>query len=105
MRQAPLKTMRFSSLVFCGILAGTLAGAQDASLANPSLGFVYDPDLHALRTIRGILGAALVDEPVDPGFAITAGTISPGQDFALVAAADDPQIRLIRFVGSSLRVQ
>jgi hypothetical protein len=79
------------------------AGAQNASVANPGLGFVYDPSAQAVRAIRGIPGAALIDDAVDAGFAITSAALSPGHDFALAVAAGDSQLRLVRFAGMRVR--
>src|SRR5512135_947515 len=104
MQPSSLKMMRSSYFVLFGLLAGITAGAQDASFVTPSLGFVYDANLQAIRAIRGIPGAALIDQAVDPGFAVSSAVLSPGQDCALALAAGDPQLRLIRFDRNDVRV-
>ena len=87
-------------LIFLPLLP---AGAQGmASVAGPSLGFAYDASLGAIRPIRGIPGAAILDDPIDAGFAFAAAAISPRQDYALALSADDGQVRLIRFQNGGL---
>jgi hypothetical protein len=69
---------------------------QDASLGTPALGFAFDESAQAIRMIRGLPGAALVEDPVDAGFPIRSAVVSPRRNFAIVTA-DDSSVRLLRF--------
>ena len=70
--------------------------AQDAAVGTPALGYVFDEGAQALRAVRGLPGAALVEDPLDTGFAIRSAAISPQRNFAL-ALAGDSAVRLLRF--------
>ena len=70
--------------------------AQDAAVGTPALGYVFDEGAQALRAVRGLPGAALVEDPLDTGFPIRSAAISPKRNFALVTAADS-SVRLLRF--------
>src|SRR6185503_17082411 len=70
--------------------------AQDAAVGTPALGYVFDEEAQALRAVRGLPGAALVEDPLDTGFPIRSAAISAGRNFALVTAGDS-SVRLVRF--------
>jgi hypothetical protein len=70
--------------------------AQDAAVVTPALGYVFDEGAQALRAVRGLPGAALVEDPLDTGFPIRSAAISPKRNFAL-ASAGDSSVRLLRF--------
>jgi hypothetical protein len=72
------------------------AYAQDAAVGTPALGYVFDEGAQALRVVRGLPGAALVEDPLDAGFAIRSAAISARRNFALVTAGDS-SVRLLRF--------
>ena len=96
--------MRFVYSLILVLLLLPPAGAQGmASVASPSLGFAYDASLGAIRPIRGIPGAAILDDPIDVGFPVAAATVSPRQDYALALSANDRQVRLIRFQNGGRR--
>ena len=77
--------MRFTlSLLFVSVVR--LAEAQQ--IASPALGYAYDPSLRAIRVIRGLPGAALLEETIDVGLEVTAAEIAPSQDFALIVPTD-----------------
>src|SRR5262245_11244462 len=88
--------MRFSDLIFSlALWLPAAAAAQDAGIAVPGMGFVFDAAAGAIRPIRGIPGAALVREPLDVGFAIRSAAISPQQDFALAVSIGDGRVRMV----------
>jgi hypothetical protein len=63
-------------------------GKAQSTLNGPTLGIIFDPMAHAIRPIWGIPGSATAGPPVDVGFPLAAGMISPSQDYALVVAGD-----------------
>jgi len=73
--------------------------AQDAAVGTPALGYVFDEAAQALRAVRGLPGAALVEDPLDAGFPIRSAAISSKRNFALVTAGDS-SVRLLRFQDS-----
>jgi hypothetical protein len=73
------------------------SAAAQPRLATPALGYVYDPNLRAIRTIGGVPGAALLAEPLDLGLELTNAVISPSQDFALALSSADNRVRLINW--------
>lgn len=74
-------------LVFSCITAATLA-AQQGSISGPLTGYVFDRGGKTLRPIRGIPGASLVGEALNPGFDLASADVSPRQDSAVLVAAD-----------------
>src|SRR5215813_10629123 len=76
--------------------------AEPASLSQPVLGFAYDTRLNSIRLIRGVPGAALLDESLRIGGLSTAA-ISPQQRIALVVSADEPQLHLIHLQDGTTR--
>jgi WD40 repeat protein len=93
----------FYSITFISVVSTCLA-AQDASVATPALGFAFDSSLQAIRPIRGIPGAALLDDPIDLGFPIRSALIAPRQNFAVVTL-DDSSVRLLRFENGGATVE
>ena len=89
----------FSVILSFVQLAAAQNGFAPANLATPTLGYVYDSRLQAIRQIKGIPGAALVEAPIELGFAVRTASISP-EGFALTVSADDEQVRLVRFSAS-----
>jgi hypothetical protein len=51
--------------------------------------------------MRGLPGAALVDDPLDLGFPVASAAISPGRDFILAASSNDSELHLVRLDGST----
>jgi hypothetical protein len=96
--------MRTLFFVTLAVAASVPLAAQDGAVAAPALGFAYDPNLQAIRAIRGIPGAALLDDAVDPGFRLLSAVISPTNDFALVTA-EDSSVRLLRFQNGTVEVR
>lgn len=84
------------SLFFLTVAA---ISAAEPRAAAPLLGFVYDSG--ALHPLRGIPGAALVDDPVGLDGAITFAAVSPAQDFALAVSASDSLLRVLRLGSQS----
>jgi len=87
--------MRLHFWLLSGLSIAGAGFAQNGSVATPVIGFAFDGSAAAIRPIRGIPGAALLGEPVDAGFAAAHASISPRQNFALAAAADDSRLRLV----------
>jgi hypothetical protein len=91
-------------LLMAVLLAGVAAPAALAgsALSGPSMGLVFDSSQSALRSIRGIPGAATLGEPVNLGFRIASATVSPRQDYALALKADDSSVVLVRAGGAEI---
>ena len=77
----------YRTLILTAAGAGILL-AQQGSVGGPVAGYVFDEGSQALRSIRGIPGAALVGDPVDFGSPVSAAWVSPRLDSALILAAD-----------------
>jgi hypothetical protein len=75
-------------------------GAQP-ELAPAVFGYAYDPGLGALRSVRGIPGAAILADPLDTGFEIAAAAVAPRRDYALAISAGTRDVRLIRWHGGN----
>jgi hypothetical protein len=84
--------MRWTSFLLLVWLAPCATAQPEVS--TPTLGYAYDPGLRAIRTIRGIPGAALLAEIVDGGFAAVSATVAPSQDFAL-AVSSTGEVRIV----------
>ena len=81
---------------FLPLALAATSWAQDTSVGTPALGFAFDAEAQVIRAIRGIPGAALVEDPIDAGFPILSAAISTRQNFALVTAGDS-SVHLLRF--------
>jgi hypothetical protein len=75
-------------ILISACLASCALYGQAGRLQAPSAGFVFDGASHSLRRIQGIPGAALIGDSIDFGFPVTAATVSPRMDSAIVLAAD-----------------
>lgn len=80
--------IRTSRFLVLGCAAAFLLPAQPGRVAGPSSGFVFDRSSTALRPIRGVPGASVLGDPLQLGFDVASASIAPGQDSALVVAAD-----------------
>jgi hypothetical protein len=78
------------------LLISFLPCAAQPSIMAPALGYAYDAGLRAIRPVRGIPGAAVLDEPLRIGFVPTRVAIAPHQDYALAVSADQG-LHLIRW--------
>jgi hypothetical protein len=67
---------------------GVSTAIAQSTLTGPTLGLFFDPKAHAIRPIWGIPGSATAGQPIDVGFPLAAGMVSPSQDYALVVAGD-----------------
>lgn len=76
-----------------------------AKVGPPSLGFVYDSKLSAIRPMLGFPGAAVVGAPLDAGFTVARAAAAAQQRFVLAASADDNSIRLVRIQSGGLSVR
>lgn len=88
------KTMRS---VFVLLLTAASALSQQARIAAPSLGWVFDPEAMAIRPIQGTLGAATLGAPLDAGFRMTAAAIAAQRGFAIGVDAADGSVRVVRW--------
>src|SRR5688572_29621188 len=61
----------------------------------PSVGWVFDRQLMALRPIKGTLGAATLGHPLDAGFPVENAVVGSQRSFALVVSAADHQVRVM----------
>lgn len=64
------------------------APAQQAQIAGPVSGYVFDGAAHGMRPILGIPGASLFGDPISFGFPVASASVAPRQDAAFVTAAD-----------------
>jgi hypothetical protein len=87
-------------ILFSVCLAACTLYGQPGKLQAPSSGFVFDRSSQTLRRIQGIPGAALVGPAVDFGFPVTAATVSPRSDSAIVLS-DDGAAHFFRLTGDS----
>ena len=77
------------------ILMCTLAPVLvEAQIQAPTLGYVPDTELAAVRPILGIPGAATLGEALDLGVAIDAVAVSPRQDYILALSNHHPVLVL-----------
>src|SRR5579864_671775 len=76
-------------LVLLGVLGlSVYPCVAQSTLTGPTLGLFFDPKAHAIRPIWGIPGSATAGQPVDVGFPLVAGMMSPAQDYALAVLGD-----------------
>jgi len=92
--------MRFLQSFTCLALIATLLNvvgvqAQSAFVAGPTLGFTPENGGTAIRPIIGIPGAAALRDRVELGTEIRGAIISPTQDYAVAARAEDAQFVVI----------
>jgi hypothetical protein len=66
-------------LLLC--LAALVVAAQETRLAGPVSGFLFDPQLRAVRPIMGVLGASYLGEAVVPD--VDYASVSPDGRFAI----------------------
>lgn len=79
------------------ILASFLPyAAAQSGIATPALGYAFDPAMQAIRSVRGIPGAAVLGEPLGMRSGLTAAAISPAQDYA-IALSPEEGAKLIRW--------
>jgi hypothetical protein len=98
--------MRFKKTLasICFIVALGTAGnaqAQSATINGPMLGFTPDAAGAAIEPILGIPGASLLTNPVALGMDIRGAVVSPKQDYALAARAEDGQPVFIDLAGGT----
>ncbi len=75
-------------ILFSACMAACALYGQTGTLQPPSSGFVFDGSSQTLRRIQGIPGAALIGPAVQFGFPVTAVTVSPAMDSAIVLSGD-----------------
>lgn len=93
--------MRFHRSLLFGLLAAAPGYSQNGSVAAPAMGYAFDANAAAIRPLRGIPGASLLGDPLDPGFAISLAAISPRQNFALAVSSTDSRLRLVPLSGGN----
>src|SRR5579862_4325293 len=74
---------------------GVCPGIGQVTLTGPTLGLFFDPQTQAIRPIWGIPGSATAGQPINIGFPVAAGLVSPSQDYALVVSRDGAALRPI----------
>jgi len=72
----------------CVALAAVGLQAQQATVAGPIAGYVFDASAQGVRPILGLPGASLLGDPLSLGFAASSAFIAPRQDMAFVIAGD-----------------
>lgn len=73
--------------------------AQAQQLSGPMSGFVYDPQVSAVRPIMGVPGSAYLGRPVARG--VAAASIAPDARFAVIFAGGRAQLlRNLTFAGA-----
>jgi hypothetical protein len=100
-----MRSSFFVLSMFALLPAGSMMNASEDGLRVPSLGAVYDPTGAVLRSISGVLGAAVVEPGVPPGFEIAQIAISNELRFALATSATDGLVRLVRTTGGKAEPQ
>ena len=81
----------FARLLLVLAVLFTLAvdpGLAQSTLSGPALGLFYDPQAQAIRPIWGIPGSATAGQPMNLGFPVAAGVVSPSQDYAIVISGE-----------------
>jgi hypothetical protein len=91
-----MRSSFFVLSMFALLSAGSMMNASDDGLRVPSLGAVYDPAGAVLRSISGVLGAAVLEPGVPPGFEIAQIGISNELRFALATSATDGLVRVVK---------
>ena len=67
--------------------------AADSQIGGPTLGFVYDQKVAAVRPILGIPGASFFGEPL--ASELKQAVISPSQAFAISISGDDDTVGIL----------
>jgi hypothetical protein len=91
--------MRLQSLSLLAIAlwpfgASLAESTSRPAMSVPSVGVVFDSELHALRRVSGIPGAALLSGAIDAGFSIANAGVA--RESILVSSASDGSVRLVR---------
>jgi hypothetical protein len=82
-------TMRYLGVLLAGWgMTALSAQGQQANIAGPITGYVFDASAQSVRPVLGVPGASLLGAPVDFGFPISAAVMAPRQDTAFVTTAD-----------------
>jgi hypothetical protein len=100
--------MRFIYLIYALPLCfGPLAaqGNSGSSIGAPLLGYVFDHALTSVRPIAGLPGAAVLEKPLNPGFAVASAAVASDLAFILAVSAEDGQVRLIQVRQGGIDVQ
>jgi hypothetical protein len=85
--------MKLVYLLLFSVLLSRSSEAQGSSVGVPVLGFAFDSSRGAIRPVRGIPGAAMLGDPLDPGFPLASAVIAPQQNFALAfSTGEQPRI-------------
>jgi hypothetical protein len=86
-RVSPFRT-RILYLVPALAITAISVEAQQATIAGPVTGYVFDSSAQSLRPILGLPGASLLGAPLDFGSSISGAVIAPRQDTAFLTTAD-----------------
>jgi hypothetical protein len=88
-----------AATVLIGMLWWTSLGFSQ--IGGTTLGFTADLNGSAIRPIPGIPGAAIAGDPLAFDVALRIAVVSPKQDYAIAAGAEDGRVRLINLTGES----
>jgi hypothetical protein len=75
-----------------------------ATLEGPLLGYGFDPGSRRIERIRGIPGAAVVDQSIQSDAKLREAAVSSGRNFALIVDTDGA-VQALRFENSVVRAQ
>jgi hypothetical protein len=101
--QEGFKLPFLASLVFMGLLGGSLHG-QSSAVNGPILGFIPDERVTGIRPIIGIPGASTLADGLQLEMAVRGVVISPKQDYAIAARSEDGQAIVIDLRSEAPRI-
>lgn len=95
-RKAIPLTLKLGIFVSILLLPSLLPGQSTPGFINrPALGFVFDSGARTLKPILGVPGASLFGTPLDTGLQLAYAAISPRQDYAILLAGDNREVKLL----------
>jgi hypothetical protein len=65
-------------------------------IVGPTLGLVHDSQTSTIRPVIGVVGAALVGDPLDLGVPIVAAAVSPRGEYVLALIGDERRLLIMR---------
>ncbi len=88
-------------VLFALVTIAPVLDAQQALVRQPVLAWVFDSGSGAIRTIAGVSGAGLVDEPIPLGLTLEKALAAPSGPWALAESRDRAGTLLIHLVGQA----
>ncbi|MBI1895889.1 MAG: hypothetical protein HYS04_05035 [Acidobacteria bacterium] len=86
------------------LVVGAASLHAQSSIEGPSLGYIYDAKAGAARPVRGLLGAAVIGEPLASDSPLRKALVSPAHNYLLGVAGDDAAVALVLTNSGELRV-